>query len=70
MWTKQHEHFMRKLAADNFFQDVLDADIGPPKRLWKKNRLYPNLKCLHLQPYHVSDRYCLRVMKRMRERYQ
>lgn len=70
MWTKKQEQFMRKLRADNYFQDVLDADIGPPRRLLKKDRLYPNLQCLRLQPYYVSDRYCLRVMKRIRERYQ
>ncbi|AKR17513.1 hypothetical protein [Mocis latipes granulovirus] len=70
MWTQDHERYMRKIAAANYFQDVMDADIGPPQRLLAKNRLYPNLKRLRLQSYHVSDRYCLRVMKRMRERYQ
>lgn len=68
MWTQQHERVLRKLAADHYFRDVMDADIGPPKRFGPQ--LYPNLRKLRLEPYHVVDRYCRRIMLRMQERYQ
>lgn len=73
MWTDQHEQLLRRLGAQNYFQDVMNADLYPPQRQNKQQqqqRLYPNLRNIRLHPYHVSDRYCTRILKRMQERYR
>ncbi|AQQ80350.1 ORF83 [Betabaculovirus altermyunipunctae] len=69
MWTDKHERVVRKLAADHYFQDVMEADVGPPRR-HSRPRLYPDLRCVRFVSYDVSDRYCRRIMRRMHERYR
>nr|AXS01098.1 ORF078 [Spodoptera frugiperda granulovirus] len=66
--TRQRLQIPAAGAEMRDFQDVIEADLVPPRM--KKPQLYPDLSRLRLHPYHISDRYCHRIMLRMQERYR